>query len=123
MDYDGDVIRVVKGCCGPVECGVIEVPFRGSNLPDELRKLAPVFIVARPPAFCRKVVLVPPLELRLWRQRHLAGFRAADQIAAHRHQGLAALRPERRDDAGSPRSPIAAGEDRTLDLERLQSKR
>ena len=119
MDHDGDVIRVVEGRRGAIERGIIEVPFRRSELPNQLRKIVPVFVVALPAAFGGKIILVPPLELGLWRQRYLAGFLAADQITAHRDEGLAALGPERRDDVGRPRSPIKTGDDRLLDFESI----
>jgi len=45
----------------------------------------------------------------------LAGFPAAHQITTRGDHGLAALRPERRDDVGRPRSPIKTGEGRLLD--------
>ena len=77
MDHDADMIRVVEGGCAPIERGIIEVPLRRSELPNELRKIAPVFVVAGPAAFRGKIKLVPPMELSLWRQWHLAGFPAA----------------------------------------------
>ena len=49
----------------------------------------------------------------------LVGFGVADQITAHGDHGLAAFRPERRDDVRRPRSPIVTGDDRLLDLERI----
>ena len=84
-----------------------------------LAKVVPVFLVAGAAALGGEIKLVPPFELGLRRQRHLAGFLAADQIAAHGDHGLAALRPKRRDDVGGPRAPVEAGEDRLLDLERI----
>jgi hypothetical protein len=57
------------------------------------------------------------------RQRQFVTFKVIDQIAIHRDHGLAALRPERPDDVGRPRSPIITGEDRLLDLESHPSKR
>ena len=119
VDHDGDVIRIVESRRAAIERGVVEVPLRRSELPDQLRKVVPVFVVAGAAAFGGEIKLVPPLQLGLRRQRHLAGFLAADQIAAHRHHGLAALRPKRGDDVGRPRAPIEAGEGRLLDLERI----
>src|SRR5258708_838845 len=116
MDHDADVIRVVEGRGAALERGIVEVPVWRSELPNELRKVVPVLLVAGPAAFRGKIILVPPFELSLWRQRHLAGFLAADQITAHGDQGLAALRPERRDDVGRARSPIATGDGRLPDL-------
>ena len=111
------MIRIVEGRRAAIERGVIEGPLRRRELPDELGKIVRVFLVAGPAALGGEIVLVPPFELGLRRQRHLAGFLAADQIAAHGHHGLAALRPERRHDVGGPRAPIVAGDDRLLDLE------
>ena len=79
----------------------------------------PVFVVAGPAAFGGEIILVPPLQLGLRRQRRLAGFLAADQITAHGDQRLAALRPQRRDDVGRSRSPIKAADGRLLDFERI----
>src|SRR5260221_6576539 len=90
-----------------------------SDLPNELGKVVPVGLVASPAAFRCKVILVPPLELSLWWQRHLAGLLAADQIPAHRDEGLAALREDGRDDVSRPSAPIKTGEDRLLNLESI----
>src|SRR5262245_33096254 len=117
MDYYADVIRIVEGCRSAFERGVIEPPLRRSDLPNELRKVVPVFVVTCPAAFSGKIILVPPLKLSLWRQGHLAGFLTADQVTAHGHHGLAALRPEHCDDVGRPRPPIKTRENRPLDLE------
>src|ERR671921_1915926 len=119
MDHDADVIRVVEGRRAAIERGIIDVPLRRSGLPNELCKIVPVFLVAGPAAFRGEIVLVPPLELSLWRQGHLVGFRAADQITTHGDQGLAALWPECRDDVGRPRSPITTGDGSLLDLESI----
>src|SRR5215217_6162417 len=119
MDHDADVIRVVEGRCAAIERGIIEVPLWRSGLPNELGKVVAVCVVASPAAFRGEIILVPPLDLSLWRQRHLVGFRAADQITTHGDHGLAALWPECRDDVGRPRSPIKTGEDRLLDLKSI----
>src|ERR1044072_1428277 len=78
MNHDADVIRIVERCCAPLERGIIELPFRRSDLPNQLRKVVPVFFVADPAAFSGKIILVPPFELSLWGQRHLARFLTAD---------------------------------------------
>src|SRR5579871_2634621 len=80
MDRDADMIGVVEGRRAASERGIVEVPLRRSELPDEPGKIAPVFVVACPAAFRGEIELVPPLELRAGRQRNLAGFLAADQI-------------------------------------------
>jgi hypothetical protein len=68
MDDDTDVIRIVEGCRSAFKRGIIEPPLRGSDLPNELRKVVPIFFVAGPAAFGGKIILVPPFELILWRQ-------------------------------------------------------
>ena len=88
-----------------------------------LAKSCRYLLVAGPAAFGGKVILVPPLELSLWRQRHLAGLLAADQVPAHRDEGLAALREDGRDDVGRARAPIKTGQDRLLDPERIHQER
>ena len=86
VDHDRDVIRVVEGRRAAIERGVVEVPLRRRGSPDELREVAPVLVVTGPAALGGEVVLVPPLELGLGRQRHLAGLLAADQVAADRDE-------------------------------------
>ena len=93
VDDDADVIRVVEGRGAAIERRVIEVPFRRRGLPDQPRKLPPIGLVADAAAFGREVELIPPLELGLGWQRLLVRLPAADQVAAHRHQGFAAFRP------------------------------
>jgi len=39
MDHNGDVIRIVERRCTAIERGIIEVPLRRSELPDELGKI------------------------------------------------------------------------------------
>jgi hypothetical protein len=117
VNHDADVIRIVEGRCGAIERGIIEIPLWGVERPDELRKIMPVGVEAGSAAFRGKIVLIPPSLLDLGRQRQLVAFKVVDQIAIHRDQGLAALRPKRRDDIGRPRSPIIAGEDSRLDPE------
>ena len=119
MDYDADVIRVIEGRGAAFERGIIEVPFRRSALPDELGKVVPVLLVAGPAAFGGKIILVPPLELSLWRQRHLAGLLAADQVPTHGDERLAALREDGRDDVSRARAPIKTGQDRLANFERI----
>ena len=86
VDHDRDVIGVVERRRAAVEGGVVEVPLRRGGPPDQPRELAPVLLVAGTAALGGEVVLVPPLQLGLRRQRHPAGCLAADQVAAHRDQ-------------------------------------
>jgi hypothetical protein len=80
MDHDVDVIRVVERRGGSIERGIVEVPFRRSGLPNEPGEIAPVLLVTGSAAFGGEIILVPPIELGLGRQRRLVGFLAADQI-------------------------------------------
>src|SRR6516164_5209173 len=119
MDDDGDVIRILEGRRAAIERRVVEIPLRRNRPPNELRKVVQIFAVAGPAAFRGEIILVPPFELSLRRQRYLAGFLAADQIAAHGDEGLTTFRPECRDNVARPRSPIKTSEDSLLDLQRI----
>jgi len=79
MDHDIDVVRVVEGGCTARKRRVIEVPLRRSRLPDKLRELAPVFLVAGPAALSGEIELVPKIKFGLRRGRQLAGFLIADR--------------------------------------------
>src|ERR1051326_5526857 len=46
VNHDGDVVRVVERRCSAIEGGVIEVPLGRSELPNELREIMPIFLVA-----------------------------------------------------------------------------
>src|SRR6185295_3716255 len=83
VNHDLSMIRILEGRCAAIERGIVEVPFWRSLLPNELGKIVSIFFVAGPAAFGRKIILIPPLELSAWRQRHPAGGLAADQITTH----------------------------------------
>ncbi len=119
MDHDADMIRVVEGGCAPIERGIIEVPLRRSELPNELRKIAPVFVVAGPAAFRGKIKTGTTDGAQPLAAMAPCRIPGCDQITTRGDHGLAALRPERRDDVGRPRSPIKTGEGRLLDFERI----
>src|SRR5262249_60814578 len=51
MDDDVDMIRVLERRRAAIECRVIERPPGRSELPDELSKVVPVFLVAGAAAF------------------------------------------------------------------------
>src|SRR5829696_8330765 len=116
VDHDIDVIRVVEGRRAAIERSVVELPFGGPRAELEWR-------AARSASKTRARTRHGRGR---WqnrfgtRQRHPAGFLVADQVTAHRDHALRTLRPERREDIGSPRSPIEAGENRLLDLESVQ---
>jgi hypothetical protein len=122
VDHDRDVVGVVEGRRAAIEGGVVKGPLGRRGPPDQFGEVAPVVVIPCPAAFGGKIVLVPPLQLSGWWQRTRAGFLAPDQVPAHRDQPRAAFRPQRRDDAGRPRSPVEAGKDRPLDPEGIQQR-
>src|SRR5258708_17935637 len=67
VGYDRDMIGVVERSGGAIKRGIIEIPLRRSELPDQLREVVPVFVIADPAAFGGKIKLVPPLQFGLWR--------------------------------------------------------
>ncbi len=82
MDHDADMIRIVEGRGAALEGGLVEVPFRRSELPDELRKVTPVLVVAGSAAFRGEVILVPPLVLRLRWQSNTGTTTGAQPVVA-----------------------------------------
>src|SRR5437773_7489208 len=122
MYSDRNVIRIVERRSAAIERGVIEVPFRRSESPNELGKIVPISVVACPASLRRKLILLPPLEFSRWRQRHTAGFLAPNQITTHRDHGFAALRPKRRDDVGGARAPIKPSNCGLVDLKRIHQR-
>src|SRR5215211_558456 len=48
VDRDRDVIRILKGRRAASEGGVVEVPVRRGDPPDQLREVAPVLLVSGP---------------------------------------------------------------------------
>src|SRR5262249_3704929 len=122
MDRNRNMVRIFEGGRAALERGVIEIPFRRSLLPDQLRKIVPVLVVAFPAAFGREIKLIPPFEFRLWRQRNLARFLATDQITAHGNERFATFRPERPNHIGRSGTPNKTGEDRLVDLESIHQR-
>ena len=55
IDHDGDMIRILEGGRAAVECGIVEVPLRRRDLPDQLRKIVPIFVIAGAAALGRKI--------------------------------------------------------------------
>ena len=55
VDHDVDVIGIFEGRRAPFECGIVELPLRRGDLPDQLGKIAPVFVVAGAAALGRKI--------------------------------------------------------------------
>src|SRR5215212_3271217 len=114
MDHDRNMIRIVEGFRAALECGVVEAPLRRAELPDQLREVVAILVVADPTALGRKIELVPPLELSRWRQGHCASLLVADQITAHRNHCAATLRPERGHDVRGSRTPVETGNHRLV---------
>ena len=73
-DHNGDVIRVIEGRSGSIESCIAKMPVRGNDGPDELCKVVPVLRIAEHAVFRSKVILVPPSQLGLWRQRLYGQF-------------------------------------------------
>src|SRR6202158_3543274 len=57
MDHDADMIRVLEGGRAAIERGVIELPLRRSDLPNEFCKVVPVLLVAGAAAFGGEIKL------------------------------------------------------------------
>src|SRR5205085_3937968 len=57
VNDDCDVIRILEGPRGPIEGLIVEFPLRRRGLPDQLRELAAIFLVAFPPPLRCKVEL------------------------------------------------------------------
>jgi len=64
MNYDGDMIGVVERRSRAIERGIIKLPLRRGELPNEFCEVMPVFVVAGAAAFGGEIELVPPLKLR-----------------------------------------------------------
>src|SRR4030088_2474181 len=56
-----DVIRILERPRGAIERLVVKFPLRRRGLPDQLREIAAIILVAFPPSVRCKVELVPPL--------------------------------------------------------------
>ena len=93
VDDYGDVIGIVERRSRAVESGVVKVPFRRSELPDQPGEVMPVFVVTGLAAISGEVELVPPLKLGCRRQRQFTGSLAADEVTADGDQRFAPLRP------------------------------
>ena len=65
MDRDSDVVRVVERYLAAIECGVIEVPLRGCQLPDELGEIVKVFRIASHTILGCEVILDTRTRIRI----------------------------------------------------------
>src|SRR3982074_2950132 len=69
VNDDCDVIRILERPRGPIERLVVKFPLRRRGLPDQLREIVAISLVAFPASVRCKVELVPPLQLCGRRQR------------------------------------------------------
>ncbi|SFQ25796.1 hypothetical protein SAMN05216176_102156 [Nitratireductor indicus] len=60
VNGDRNTIRIVESNCRPVEGRLIEGPWRGGRLPNQLRERVGMFFAAKTTPLCGKVVLVSP---------------------------------------------------------------
>src|SRR5258707_1218504 len=77
MDHNADMVGIVECRRGAIERGGIEVPLRGSELPNEFRKVTPVFLVAGTTAFSGEIdvnVIGPAVQKKDRRAIGWAGF-------------------------------------------------
>src|SRR6267154_2411723 len=51
VDHDRDMILMVEGRCASLEGGIVELPLRRPELPDQLGEVAPVLFIAGTSAF------------------------------------------------------------------------
>src|SRR5580693_648186 len=103
------MIRIVERLRGSIEGLIIEPPFGRGDLPNQFRKIMPIFLITGTTTVACQIKLIPPLELGLGRQRYFPGFLAADQVTTDGDQSFATLRPKCCDDIGAPRTPIESG--------------
>ena len=93
MDGDADMIWIVERLRAAGKGSVFKFPLRRGCLPDEFGEVPAVSCIAGPATARSEIELVPPCVLGRGRQRRLAGFLVADEIAADGNQRLAPLRP------------------------------
>src|ERR1700759_1560572 len=72
VDDDRDMVGIVEGRRAAGEGGVVEMPLRRGELPDQPVELVAVLLIAGAAALGGEIELVPPLQFRAWRQRDLA---------------------------------------------------
>jgi hypothetical protein len=114
VDDDVDMVRIVERRRGTLERGVVEVPLRRRELPNQPGKITPVLLVASPTALGRKIVLIP-LKLGRRRQRRFARGLAPDEVSADGDDAFAPFRPQRRPLMPAVRAPPIESADDGLD--------
>ncbi len=111
------MIRIVERLGRAVVGRIVEIPLGRRETPDQLVEVVAVRLITLVATLRCEIELIPPLQFSLRRQRCLAGCLTSDQIAAHRHNRLDPLRPQRRNDIDRARAPIEAAKDRLVDLQ------
>jgi hypothetical protein len=59
VDHNADMIQVVEGGRAAIESGIVELPLRRSELPNELVKVVSIFFVTYASALRGKIELIP----------------------------------------------------------------
>src|ERR1700730_6057228 len=114
------MIGLIERRCRAIVRRIVEVPFWRGELPNELVKSVPIFVVAAPTALCRKIVLIPPSQFSLWRQWQLLSLQVRYDVATDGDESFTAFRPNSRYDVCCSRSPIITRKDRLFNLERIE---
>ena len=122
VDHDIDIVGIVMRQRRPFEACLIKVPVRRPLLPQDPSDAAPVGGKASPSAFDLEIILVPQRDLALGFGRDHGPRDILDQVAVHAYEPDAALRPQRSANAGRAAAPIVAGENGTLDAERIHQR-
>jgi hypothetical protein len=112
---DLNEIRIFEGLRGAFEGCVVECSSGGGKPPDQAVEVLGVLRIASFAALGGEIEEVPPREFCARRQRVGDRGLATDQIAAHRDQGFAALRPEKRHQVRSSAAPVESRNDDLLD--------
>src|SRR5262245_61322754 len=63
VDRDRDMIGIVECFRAAIEGGVVKLPLRRRELPDQLREVVTVFVITFAAALGREIELIPPLQL------------------------------------------------------------
>ncbi len=119
VDDDVDEIRIVEGVRRAVIGGVVEVPVRRPQLPQQLAQFAPVGLQPGAAAFGVEIILVPEPVFLLRRRRHDRSGDVLDTVAVGQYEAAHALGPQRGGDAGGAPAPVETGKDRRGQRQRV----
>ena len=112
LDHDLDEVRIVESGGAALERGVVELPARRPQLPQQAGDAPAVPGQAGAAALAMEVVLVPEPQFVFGRLRLQRPGDVLDVVAVERKQPRATLRPQRRHDAGRAPAPVVAGQHR-----------